>query len=126
MRMSTLPAASPLDDVGLLGRRAEAAEHLDLDGVVGHPLAERAVVLGGQHGRRHQHRHLPARLSRLERRPHGQLGLAVANVAAQQAVHRAGGGHVRVDLPRSADLVLGLDVDELLGKLSLPVGVSAG
>ena len=88
MRMSISPARQPLDDLRLLAGGAEPADHVDLERVIRHPLAERPQVLVGQHGRRHEHRHLPAGLDRLERRPHRQLRLAVAHVAAQQAVHR--------------------------------------
>jgi len=89
--------------------------------VVGHPLGERAVVLSRQHRRRHEHGHLPPLLDDPEGRPHGQLGLAVAHVAAQQPVHRPVAGHVGVYLPHRGELVLRLAVDELALELLQPV-----
>ena len=57
------------------------------------------VLLGQQRGG-HEHRHLVAGVDRLERRPHRHLGLAVAHVAAQQAVHRPRLAHVALDRRR--------------------------
>ena len=54
----------------------------------GHPVAERAQMLLGQDRGRHQHGHLVAGVDRLERGPHGHFGLAEADVAAEQPVHR--------------------------------------
>ena len=51
---------------------------------------ERAVVLLGEHRRRHEDGHLLAVVDGLERGPDGDLGLAVADVAADQPVHRPG------------------------------------
>ena len=53
----------------------------------------------------HQHGHLLAVLHRLERRPHRDLGLAVADVAADQPVHRDGLLHVPLDLVDRGELV---------------------
>ena len=88
MMMSTPPCGQPLEDALLLAGRAEAAEALDDERILGQALAEGAEVLLGQHGRRHQHGHLLAVVDGLEGGPDGQLGLAVADVAADQAVHR--------------------------------------
>ncbi len=70
------------EDLGLLGARAEAADHFDGDRVAGHALAKRVEVLLREHGRRHEHRHLLAALHGLERRADGDLRLAEAHVAA--------------------------------------------
>ena len=48
-------------------------------------------VLLGEHRGRHEHHHLAARRDDLHRRAHRDLGLAEADVAADQAVHRAAG-----------------------------------
>ena len=45
----------------------EPRQQPDLEREGGEPLAERRVVLGGEHGRRHEHRDLLAVLGRLER-----------------------------------------------------------
>ncbi len=50
---------------------------------------EGAEVLLGEHRGRRQHRHLLAAQHRLQRRAQRDLGLAVADVAADQAIHRA-------------------------------------
>ena len=63
-------------------------------------------MLLGQHRRRHQHRDLLAVFDRLERRPHGQLGFAVTDIAAQQPIHRPALLHVLLDVFRRGDLVL--------------------
>ena len=66
------------------------------------------MVLLGQDGRRHEHGDLLAGVDGLERRADGDLGLAVADVAADQAVHRLLLGHVALDR---------LDRRELVGRL---------
>ena len=62
--------------------------HSTTNGYSASRCAEGAVVLLGQHGRRHEDGDLLAVVDRLERGPHGELGLAVADVAADEAVHR--------------------------------------
>ena len=54
----------------------------------GEAVLQRLEMLERQDGRRREHRHLLAVHDRLERGAHRDLGLAVADVAAQQAVHR--------------------------------------
>jgi hypothetical protein len=66
-----------------------------------HPVAERLQMLCGSRRRRHQHRYLLAVLHRLERRAHGDLGLAIADVADDHPVHRNRLLHVGLDLARS-------------------------
>ena len=90
-------------------RRAEPAELGDVERELGHPLAERAIVLLGQDRRRHQHGHLVAAVDRLERGPHRHFGLAEADVAAQQPVHRPRLLHVALD---------GRDRRELVGRFA--------
>ena len=85
-------------DAGLLLRREEARQHLDPHRVVREALAERLAVLVGQQGGGHEHHDLLAVLHRLERGAHRDLGLAVADVAADQAVHRHRPLHVVLDV----------------------------
>jgi hypothetical protein len=68
-------------------------------------LDQRLLVLEGQHRRRREHRHLLAVHDRLERGAHRHLGLAVADVAAEQAVHRRGGFHVPLDVGDGRGLI---------------------
>ena len=88
-------------------------------------LGEGLEVLLDEQRRRHEHGDLLAVLHRLERRPHRDLGLAVADVAADQAVHRDGPLHVGLDLVDGAQLVGRLDVGEGVLELALPRGVRA-
>ncbi len=103
----------------------EPAEPLDHDREAAHPLGERRQVLGDQQRGRHQHRDLLAVLHRLERRAHRDLGLAVADVAADQPVHRHRPHHVALDLVDGGQLVGGLVEREGVLELALPRGVRA-
>src|SRR6266849_1004589 len=76
----------------------EARQHLDRDREVAQPLREHMEMLLGQDRRGREQRHLFAAHRRLERSSQGQLRLAEADVATQQAIHRAVGLHVRLDL----------------------------
>ena len=108
IRMSTLARGGPFQDFADLGLGAKAVDGLDREGKLGHAGREAAVVLLGQDRRRHQHGHLLAGVDGLEGRPDGDLGLAVADVAADQAIHRLALGHVVLDR---------LDGRELVGRL---------
>ncbi len=96
-----------------LGRRAEARDHLDTDREVAVAVAERVPVLLGQDRRRAEEEHLLAVHRSGERGAHGDLRLAEADVAADEAIHRPRRLEIllhRLDRPR---LVLGLPVGEL-------------
>ena len=110
IRMSTFPSANARAPARTSAGLAQARDHLDLEREVGEALAEGAEVLLGEDRRRHQHHHLAALGGRLERRPHRDLGLAVADVAADQPVHRPLGLHV---------LLHRLDRLELVGRLAV-------
>ena len=103
----------------LLRRRAEAAEHLDLEAKRGKTLKEGLIVLLGQNGRGAEHHDLAAGVHALKRRAQGDLGLAKAHVAAQQAVHGLGRLHVGLDVGDSFQLVARLVVGEALLHLDL-------
>ena len=113
------------DDVAGLGRRQEPAQRLDADGVAGEAIGERVAVLGGQQRRRDQHGDLLAVLDRLEGGPHCDLGLAEADVAAEQTVHRIGPFHVGLDVGGGDTLVRRVDVREGVLHLGLPRRVLA-
>ena len=55
-----------------------------------HALGKRFIMLHGKHRRRHEDGHLLMAIDdRFERSAHGHLGLAVADIAADQPVHRS-------------------------------------
>ena len=103
-----------------LGVALEPGQRLDVHRVGRVPVDERVEVLLHQERRRHQHGHLGAVLHGLERRPHRDLGLAVADVAADQSVHRDRLLHVRLDLVDGDQLVRRLGVGERVLELALP------
>ncbi len=103
----------------------EPGQRLHVHREVGVALGEGREVLLHQQRGRHQHRDLLAVLHRLEGRPHRDLGLAVADVAADQPVHRDGLLHVRLDLGDGGQLVGRLRVGEGVLQLALPRGVRA-
>ena len=107
----------------LLG--AEAADHFDLRRERREPLAQGLQVLRRQHGRRRQEGHLLAFHHRLEGRAHRDLGLAVADVAAEQPVHRRGRFHVALDVGDRGRLVRRQGELERVLELLLPVRVGA-
>ena len=63
---------------------------------------------------------LLAREDALHDRAQGDLGLAEAHVAAEQAIHRTVGFHILLDLLNAAELILGLVERERLLELALP------
>ena len=78
------------------------------------------VVLRGEDRRRDEDRDLLAVLDRLERGPQRDLGLAVADVADDEPVHRPDALHVGLDLGYGPQLVGGLLVRERGLHLRLP------
>ncbi len=87
-------------DLLLLGGRPEAAEHLDARGESGEALLEGFKMLEGQDGRGGQHRHLFCIGDGFEGGAHGYFGFAVADVAAEQAIHGGGFFEVALDVGR--------------------------
>ena len=72
-----------------LGRPPEARDHLDAHGEVGKALAEGVPVLLRENGGRDEHQHLASVEGDRERGAQRDLGLAEADVAADEPVHRA-------------------------------------
>jgi len=81
-------ALDTLDHRLSLASRAEARQRLDAHRPVGEAVPEVREVLLGEQRRRHEHRDLLAGLHHRERGAHRNLGLAEADVAADDAVHR--------------------------------------
>ncbi len=115
----------PLEDLLGLGGVLEAGELGHGDGEAGIALGEGLGMLGHQEGGGHQDGHLLAVLDGLEGGSHRDLGLAVADVAAHEAVHRLGLLHVGLDLVDGGELVGGLGVGEGVLQFPLPRGVGA-
>ncbi len=119
------PIGEALDRGRLLLRRNEPREEADLQREGGEALAERLVMLRGEDRRRDEDCDLLAVLRGLERGPQRDLGLAVADVADDEPVHRADLFHVGLDLERRPHLVRGLLVWERRLHLGLPRRVGA-
>jgi hypothetical protein len=117
------PFAQAPDDVALLGLGAESRKHLHPHREGGQPLREGREVLKGQHSRRNQHGDLLAIVDRLERGAQGDLRLAEADVAADQAVHRLRRFQIALDLVDRPVLVVRFGVGERLRELPVPGGV---
>ena len=111
--MSTLPSAKRARVARMAAGLAKARDHLDLDREVRQALAEGAEVLLGEDRGRNQHHHLLAVGDGLVGGAQRHLGLAVADVAADQPVHRALRLQVGLD---------GLDRLELVGRLAVGEG----
>ncbi len=96
-----------------LGRAPEPRDHLDAHGEVPVPVAERVPVLLGEDGRRREHQRLLAVDRDRERCANRDLGLAEADVAADEPVHRVRRLEVLLDGLDRALLILRLAVREL-------------
>ncbi len=117
------PVGHAVDHGAGLGGVGEPGQALDRHREPGHPVAEGLQMLVGQQGGGHQHGDLFAVLNRFERRAHRDLGLAVADVAADHPVHRHRLLHVGLDLGDRGELVNGLGEAERVLHLGLPGGV---
>ncbi len=123
MTTSTVPSASPSMVSLRLLVGLEPAERAQVHRESGEPLGEGLHVLLHEQRRRHEHRDLLAVLNGLERGAHRDLGLAVADVTGEQAVHRDRPLHVGLDLVDGGQLVGRLGERERLLQLALPRGV---
>ena len=91
----------------MLLRASESRQDFDGHRPVGEAVGKGFVVLLRQQRRRHQHRHLPAAADRREGRAQRDLGLAEADVAADQPVHGFRAGEIGQHVVDGARLVLG-------------------
>ena len=114
-----------VNDFGLLFGGAETAQYLHLDGIGGEAFGEGGVVLLGQDGGRHQDGDLHTVVDGFEGGAQGDLGFAVAHVAADKAVHGLGQFHVGLDFIGGAELVGGFHVWERVFQIALPGRVGA-
>ena len=101
MTMSTEPSASALLGLALLGRADHARQLADAHRQAGEALREILVMLARQQRRRHDDRRLLAVDRGGEGGAQRDLGLAEADVAADQPIHRPAGARDRRASPRS-------------------------
>ena len=111
------------DGVADFRGRAEAVEQIDADRIVRHAFAEGAPVLFGENGGGHEDGDLFAAGDGLEGGADGDFGFAEADIAADQAVHRARRFEVEFGFLDGAALVGGLGVVERALELPHPLGV---
>ena len=78
-----------------------------------------------KHRSGHHHSHLLAINHSLEGRTNRNLGLAVAHVAAQQALHRLGLFHISLDFANRLQLVRRFLIGERFLELVLQLGIGA-
>ena len=95
----------PAQHVAHLARFSQRADHFDRHRVPGEALLKRLVVLVGEQGGGDEDRHLLLVEHRLEGGAHRDLGLAVADVAADEAIHHLGLEHVGQHLVDRALLI---------------------
>ena len=76
-------------------------------------------MLEGEDGGRHENGDLLAREDGLEGGTEGHLGLAEADIAAEEAVHRDVVLHIPLDVADGTELAVGLDVGEGFLKFAL-------
>ena len=106
----------------LLGR-PEAADHFDRERERRESLLEGFVVLEGKNGGGREHGDLLVIAQGLEGSAHRDFGLAITDVAAQQAIHGELRFHVALHVGDGLRLVLGLVVFERIFELLHPLGV---
>ena len=98
-----------------------------LDRQAGEALREGLEMLARQKRGRHHHRHLETFHGGDEGGAQRHLGLAEADVAADEAIHRAAGGQILGDGVDGRLLVVGLLIGEARGELVIePVGRNHG
>ena len=111
-----------LADLGQLLGRHEARDLLDAERQALEALAHHLVVLADEQRRRGEDRDLPARHGDHERGAERHLGLAEADVAADQPVHRLARGQIVEHGLDRARLILGLVVGEARRELLVQAG----
>ena len=101
-------------------RRPETAHQFHMYGKILHALDKGGIMLLGQNGGGYQIHHLFSLLYRLERRPQGNLRLAVAHVTADQPVHDFPALHVGLGVHNGGQLGLCLLKGKHFFKFPLP------
>src|SRR5690242_14726160 len=107
----------------LLSLRAKAREQVDVCRKSGKSLSKGLKMLVGKHRRRRKYCNLTVIHHGLERSPHSDLGLSVANIADDQPVHRRRRFHILFDVSDRGRLIGRQVVWERIFKLELPWSV---
>ncbi len=102
----------------------QPGEHVHPQGKGLKALLKRVKVLLREHRRRHKDGCLRSAGHRLERRAHSHLRLAVANIAADEAVHRTLLLHVRLHIMDCLQLIIRLLIGKGALEFPLPRGLS--
>ena len=99
------PLTDAFQDFLLFGLRFKTVQDIHTHGVILKPQGESPVVLFGQNGCGHQHRHLLAIHDRPERGPERHFRFAEPGIPADQPVHGFGVVHVQMNILNSPGLV---------------------
>ena len=113
------------EDLLLFRFGPEPADHLHAHGKSGEPLLDGLLVLKRQHRGRREKGNLLAVHDGFEGGAQRHFCLAIADVAAQQAIHRRRRFHVALDVGDSRRLIGRQVVLERVLEFLLPVGVRA-
>ena len=114
--MSTRPSARSRLIVAACFGADQARQLLDAQRQPGEALLEGAEMLAREQRRRHHDRDLRPGHGRDERRAQRHLGLAEADIAANQAIHRPSRGHIAQRLENGAVLVVGFGIGKARGE----------
>ena len=126
MRTSILPASVFCRISFCCFAIAEAADHFDGDGEWCEALLESFEVLEGEDGGGREHGDLLVIADGFEGGAHGDFGLAVADVAAEQAIHGLRGFHVANDVFDGLRLIFGFVEFEGVFELAEPIRCPGG
>ena len=123
--MSIVPSASPLLHLLEIGGRHEPRRLRDLDRKPAEALGEGLGVLAREQRGRHHDRDLLAVHGGDEGRAQRHLGLAEADIAAHQAIHRPAGGEIVEHGVDGGALIVGLLVGEAGAELVIEAVIDA-
>ena len=113
----------PFLGLGEFGGRDEARRLGDVDRIAFEPLGKGLHVLARQERRRHHDSDLLAVHGRHKGRAQSHLGLAEADIAADQAIHRTAGAEIGEDGADRGLLVVGLFVRKARGEFVVEAGL---
>ncbi len=115
--------AQLLDRFPLLFCRPQSREHSHFNAEIPHPLYKGIIMLPSQYRCRNEHRHLFSVHNRLKSGPYRNLGLSVADITTDKAVHALLTFHVRFCVLDGAHLVFRFLIGEQFLKFLLPHGI---